>query len=480
VQVPVRFWPRLGVALLISLPITLLTLPERLLTALWLGRVSRRRPLPGPVIILGYYRSGTTLLQQLLTCDPNLYSPDWSQAFAPQGFCVSWALLRWFILPFLPRTRPQDNVSFGPLVPAEDDFALNNWALASTLPGRVVVPQAHPFFDRYHDLKALTPAERSRWARYQHDFVRKLSPLAGARRVLLKTPADTARIPALLELFAGTTGAKFIYISRDPHKVFRSNVAMLQKLSDMCGLQEPLAQDELQEYLLREYVGTEEEYQQTRNRIDPGNLSEIRLQDLQADPLGTIRDIYAHLGLPLTPAFEDCLIEYLNRKQEFQPNVHTPWPPEQQQRIDAALKPLVALTRPDVPTRPKASIPPADHARSGSRSRHGVAAGLVLALLCVAAGVWLAAWLGAHVVGLFWPIGVIVGVGVLRGAQYHGSVRLGLLAATLTLLATLGLVGLAADARDAIVAGGPALIVQGALWWLVGFASAYRIGSQQP
>ena len=188
-----RFWPRLIFALFLSCIITLITLPERLIAALYLRIARRKKPLPGPVIILGYYRSGTTLLQYLLNCDPNLYSPHWGQAFVPQGWWLSWTLLRWFILPFFPRSRPQDNVAFGPLVPAEDDFALNNGALASTLPGRIVVPQNHRFYDRFNDLKELSPAERQRWRNGQISFVGKRASQAGRRRKLLNTPALASR-----------------------------------------------------------------------------------------------------------------------------------------------------------------------------------------------------------------------------------------------------------------------------------------------
>lgn len=480
VRVPPRFWPRLAVALALSAAVTALTLPERLLTALWLGLRRPGRPLPGPVVILGYYRSGTTLLQQLLSCDPNLYAPDWGQAFAPQGYCVSWAVLRWFILPFLPRTRPQDNVSFGPLVPAEDDFALNNWTLASTLPGRVVVPQAHPFFDRFHDLKGLTPAERSRWARYQLGFVRKLAPLAGPRRVLLKTPAHTARLPALLELFGGTTGAKFIYIARDPHKVFRSNVAMLEKLTEICGLQEPLTPDELEAYLLAEYTATEQEYRRTRAEVHVGGLAEVRLPDLQADPIGTLREVYAELGLPFTPAFEARLVRYLGLKQEYQPNVHAPWPPERQKRVAAALALLVAWGRPDVPARPKIATPEVEPAVRAREVWRGVVLGLLAAVLALGAGVPLAGWLGDQVAGLFWPVGVLVGVGVLRGAAGYGSPALGVYAALVTLVTTGGVVALAPQALAATAEAGFAYLAAATAWLGVGLAAAYRIGSQQP
>jgi hypothetical protein len=131
-------------------------------------------------------------------------------------------------------------MAFGPLVPADDDFALNNWVLASTLPGRLVVPQAHAFYDRFHDLKELTPSERDSWASHQDRLLRKVAIEAGQRRVLLKTPAHTARIEALLELYKDTSGVKFIYITPHPHQVFRSNVSMLQQLTETCGLQFPL------------------------------------------------------------------------------------------------------------------------------------------------------------------------------------------------------------------------------------------------
>ena len=127
-HIPLRYWPRVAVGLLFSLVITLLTLPERLVLAVWF--CLRPRPkLPGPVVILGYYRSGTTHLQYLLSCDPRLYSPRWYQTLPPHGFLVSWNVFRYFMLPFVGGKRPQDDAAFGADVPAEDDFALANLAL---------------------------------------------------------------------------------------------------------------------------------------------------------------------------------------------------------------------------------------------------------------------------------------------------------------------------------------------------------------
>lgn len=477
--IPPRFWPRLGLVLFCSLLCTLITLPERLLTALWLRLWKPRQPLPGPVIVLGYYRSGTTLLQNLLSCDPGLYTPHLAQGFAPQGFCLTWTLIRWLVFPFLPRTRPQDNVAFGPLAPAEDDFALNNWALASTLVGRNVLPQAHRFYDRFHDLKALTTSERQRWAHYQLAFVRKLALLAGKRRVLLKTPAHTARIPALLDLYQHTTGVKFLYISRHPHKVFRSNSAMLDRLTAICGLQEPLGKKELEAYLLGEYVATEEEYQRTRALVPPGSLVEMRLQDLQADPLGTLRRAYTALGLAFTPAFEARLIAYLHDNRDYKPNVYEAGKAALSQQVVTALDPLIEMGHHDEPAPARVEPPAPDPAVQRRQGWRGVGVGLVIALLFVAPWLLLTAQVGGDSLGAVWPCGILIGLGVLRGASSRGSAALGVWAALLTGLLFVAVVCLANVLFPEEMQQSPFYVVYGSFWWILALASAYRIGSQR-
>jgi omega-hydroxy-beta-dihydromenaquinone-9 sulfotransferase len=478
VHIPPRFWLRLAFALVLSTIITVLTLPERLLAALYL-RLSRcGKPLPGPVIVLGYYRSGTTLLQYLLSCDRNLYAPHWGQAFAPQGWCLTWWLLRWFILPFFPRNRPQDNVAFGPLVPAEDDFALNNWGPASPLAGRLVVPQQHRFYDRFHDLKSLTLPERRRWGGRQLDFLRKLAVLAAGRRVLLKTPAHTARIPALLDLFQHTTGAKFIYISRHPHKVFPSNLAMLRQLMDLCALQLPLNEEELEQYVLDEYLSTEEAYNRTRSLVPAGDLAEVRLQNLQADPLGTLRRLYEQLGLPFTPEFEQRVLVYLHANRNYQPNVHTPPTERQKERMGEVLRPLVERGGHDDPI--PASVPLPDLPRSIRRRRWlgGLTLGMAASVHAFVLLWLLASWLGIHSLGFAWPAAVVIGVASLHGSSRQGSGALGAYALLLTAATVVAALLLAprfwlAFQEQLLIA-----LPLGVFWWCLSLASAYRIGSQ--
>ena len=155
-RVPVSLWPRLAVLIFFSTLSTILSLPERLAIALWLKfRPRRVAPHEAPVFVLGYFRSGTTWLQTLLAQDPALRSPIWLEALSPHTFVVTWAVLRVLLAPFLWLVRIRRVSPLGATLPAEDDFALCNWARTSVIAGRAVLPGEQDFYNRFHDLEEL-------------------------------------------------------------------------------------------------------------------------------------------------------------------------------------------------------------------------------------------------------------------------------------------------------------------------------------
>ena len=102
--------------------------------------------------MLGYFRSGTTWLQTLLSLDPALRSPIWLEALSPHTFVVTWTVLRVLLAPFLMLVRIRAVSPLGATLPAEDDFALCNWARTSVIAGRAVFPEQQDFYNRFHDL----------------------------------------------------------------------------------------------------------------------------------------------------------------------------------------------------------------------------------------------------------------------------------------------------------------------------------------
>lgn len=389
-RVPPAWWPRLALSLFTSALGSTLTLPERLALApaLWMSTrrgevrtepktairvmpgavdaasdgVDTRRPAAGgdarPTVgdvtaILGYFRSGTTHLHYLLACDPRFITPRWYHTVAPQGFVASWLFLRISLVPFISARRPQDDVSLGPEWPAEDDFALNNLSLASSLPGRLVFPSQWYWYQRFHDLQGLSAAEFARWERAQANFLRRLVWADGALKklipwsrrphtatadtaatgraedggdrqprphLLLKTPSHTARVPELQRLVGGPDYLRCIHISRKPEEVVRSNVAMLRRTFEHYGLERGLPDSTLEQLVIEEFVATEARYVASRRLLPDNRRIEIRFEDLRSDPIGQVRAIYSALDLPLDRDVEVRMLAYLDSVRDYRQN----------------------------------------------------------------------------------------------------------------------------------------------------------------
>ncbi len=321
-RVPPVLWPRLIVLIFFSALSSLLNLPERLVIAAWLKfRPRRVAPHEAPVFVLGYFRSGTTWLQTLLSRDPSLRSPIWIEALSPHTFVTTWAILRLLLAPFLMLVRIRAVSPLGATLPAEDDFALCNWARCSVIAGRAVLPGQQDFYNRFHDLDRLTPEERARWESHELAFVGKLMLVSGGRRLVLKSPSHTARVRHLVRLFPG---AKFIHISRPPRTVFQSNIALVNGLQDAFRLSAPIDAGAQEEMIVEEYLATMDHYIADRALIPPGDLAELRLQDLAADPIAALERVYGTLGLDFSEAFRQRLTRQLAAPKQRKPLDHPP------------------------------------------------------------------------------------------------------------------------------------------------------------
>ncbi len=435
-----RYLPRLAAMLGASALSTVVTLPERVATAaLRPGRPWGEGD-PEVVLVLGYYRSGTTHLHYLLACDPALATPRWAQVMAPQGFALSWALLRVFLIPFMGATRPQDDMRFGPEWPAEDDFATCNWAGASAQPGRMVFPEAFARFARYHDLSGLSAAERGRWERCLRAFCRKVAWTAPGRQLLLKSPSHTARLEAVLDLF-GADRVRCVHVIRDPRAVIASNIALIEKALSLYGLQDPPAREVIEARIVSEYEATVQACARARARLGDGRFTEVRHEDVAADPHGSLAKIYGDLGLVAGAGRDRNLDEYLNSVREYRARTDRA-AIRLSDASEAAAQRIAEATAWEPRRAPAAERPTPREAGAGRRWPAWV-------LPAVAAAGWAGLWVGIAIVTrnrhdwLIWPGGVAIGLAawlaVRMGGAGRGRAAVGVWAAALTaavLLAT--------------------------------------------
>ncbi|MBX3442761.1 MAG: sulfotransferase [Planctomyces sp.] len=245
-----------------------------------------------PLFVLGFWRSGTTLLHNLVTSDPAATYANYYHCLCPEHFLLTERLVTPLTARFLPETRPMDNIQVRWDMPQEDEVALCAMSLASYYL-QIVFHDDRAKYDRFLDMAECSAGERAAWKSSLDYLIRKLT-FKNGKRVVLKSPSHTYKIPLLLDLYPE---AKFIYIYRNPYAVFKSAVHLRRTMYEENGMCRPDFGD-LDEVLLELYERAFRIYERDKALIPPDRLVEVRYEDFEQDPLGHLERIYEALGLP--------------------------------------------------------------------------------------------------------------------------------------------------------------------------------------
>lgn len=280
------------------------------------GRQLARTPLPkSPIFVLGHWRTGTTLLHELLMLDPRFTTPTTHDCFMPLHNLLTADFVKNYMAFVMPKKRPMDNMPAGWERPQEDEFALALFGEPSPYTD-IALPNDPPLDPGSLDLSGLSESRKRHWRRTLGRFVRTLA-VRDPRTLVLKSPPHTARIPELLKLFPD---AKFIHIRRDPITLFSSTQKLWYSLSQSHGLQTPRAPAQFEAKVLREFRTIYERYFATRHLIPAGNLVEVRFEELTRDLVAGVRAVYDGLGLGGFDAVEPALRQYADANRGYERN----------------------------------------------------------------------------------------------------------------------------------------------------------------
>lgn len=294
----------------------LMGLPCAIESALYGRRVRETRPRFAPVFIIGHWRSGTTLLHNALSKDPQLGYITLFQSLAPGSFLSGRRTLQQLLRLRAPKTRPMDNVKIRMNYPSEEEFALAHMCPQSAYLG-FSFPQDWPWlFERYALMQGISEAEYREWADAYRELVAKATINFDRRRVVLKNPINTARVRALLDVFPG---AKFIHIHRNPYDVFRSTLHLHRAVHRVISLQR-ITDRQMLSNVVEFYSRMMHAYFEQSSFIPDGDLVEVRYDDLMAAPLDEIERVYHELGLGGWTAARGRIEEFLESRQKFVPN----------------------------------------------------------------------------------------------------------------------------------------------------------------
>lgn len=318
------FFPR---ALIVSAASVLNSLCGRLENVAAGADLDESRSQPDPIFILGHWRSGTTLLHNLLVCNERFGAPNFAQVFFPHSFSTLARPLDAIIRRFMPDRRPFDNMRLDPELPQEDEFAL------CTLTGlspylAYTFPRNWRHYDRYLTFSGVPESEVRLWQLAFQRYVRKIGRVLG-RQLILKSPPHTARLRWILEIFPN---ARFIHIHRNPYSVFQSTRYMLRIGAPMAQMQK-FDFGSVEDVILKRYRAMYEAFFEQRGLIKEGRFCEISYQDLVKNPLTQLAEVYNYLGLPDFATVETQMRSNIATVENYRPNRYPNLPEDIAQRI---------------------------------------------------------------------------------------------------------------------------------------------------
>ncbi len=287
---------------------------ERLRLRKILKKIEISKP---PVFIIGHWRSGTTHLHNILIQDPRFGYISMLQATFPRSF-ITTNVFKKFLDLFLPEKRPMDNMKLGTLKPQEDELTMSNLSMYSFYNAFYFPRKMIEHFYRYVQFKGIKD-ERYSWIETYREMLKKATYYMNGRRLVLKNPSHTARIPVLLEMFPD---AKFIFIYRNPYEIYPSMVNFYETAIKYFLLQ-TISDEEIDKNLRLIYKMMMDCYFEEKMLIPKHNLIEVKFEELETQPLELVKQIFDTLKIEGFEQNKRRFKAYLDSRKDYQKNKYS-------------------------------------------------------------------------------------------------------------------------------------------------------------
>jgi hypothetical protein len=312
-KIDLAYYPKFLLTLLISFIFEIFNLWERIVLKNRLKKLHLKEP---PVFIIGFWRSGTTLLHNLLCSDPETsYTTTFQVVFPHVTISQAWWLKR-VTNALLPPDRPFDNVSMDMDFPQEEEYglaAMQPFSFYNLFTFPVDFDQI--LKDEFYTGKLL-PIQLKDWQSKYKKLVSIAMINTGGTRYLSKNPCNLGRIELMLKMYPD---AKFIFIYRNPYTVVESLYQFMLAVFPGTQLQK-IPSDFTREKIVKMYVEIMDQYFNSRSAIPVNQLIEIKMEDFVKDKMTYVKNIYQEFELTgfeiAKPYFEDYLARNSNYSRE--------------------------------------------------------------------------------------------------------------------------------------------------------------------
>ena len=263
------------------------------------------------LVVLGYWRSGTTLLHGYLSLDRRFGFPSTYSCMHPQHFVLTQAsALR---TPAMSIRRPMDDVEICASSPQEEEFAL--LALGARSPYEALL--APSFLGealRVGDPLDLAEPECLHWQNTFERFLRGVSVVEGYRPLILKSPPHGYRVALLRKILPN---ARFILIVRSPAIVYESTVRMWRSLFEIYAMGDIPPEGQTRRAVLEDRPYFESKLSAGLSGLPAERLALIRYENLVLDPIGAVEELYDRLKLDGFSALRAAMAASISRRGSY-------------------------------------------------------------------------------------------------------------------------------------------------------------------
>ncbi len=272
-----------------------------------------------PIFIIGHWRTGTTYLHNLLSLDSNFGYVSTFQAIFPSLFILGDKFLKPILKLAMLHTRPMDDVAMDPDFPQEEEFAIANLSIYSFYHGLAFPKSLKNYFYKFVLFKNCDKKSQKNWLSAYSYFIRKITLYHRGKRLILKNPANSARIKLLLELYPNS---KFIYMFRNPFEVYCSTIKLYDNLVALTALQE-IGQKEFKKDVLEFYPRLLDKYTEDKKYIPKENIIEVSYEKLVENPFRELSYIYEAFRLPDFNKSKQKFINYIRSQSNYEASNYT-------------------------------------------------------------------------------------------------------------------------------------------------------------
>jgi hypothetical protein len=308
-------WRYIPKALYVSIMISLMT-PFRIIEKNNFNKIKNDIKVKSPIFIIGHWRSGTTFLHYLLGQDKKLAYVSTFETMTPNMMIEKEEFFKKIVKNHLPKKRPMDNLELNADLPYEEEYAVANICPHSFYHAWYFPKKMRYYFDQNVIYKNISNGIKEKWMEAYDYFLKKITYKNNGNQIVLKSLVNTAKIPLILKKYPE---AKFIYMYRNPYKVYLSTWKLYRKILPIFSFQK-LNDDQLDKEILYNYRNLIQKYITDRKLILDRNLIEIKYEDFIKNPFNTLINIYEKLRLQSFDESKNQFIKYIDKHKNYKTN----------------------------------------------------------------------------------------------------------------------------------------------------------------